>query len=258
LEFAIHYETLGLTNEFSDFDGVYDDIAYLAQTYFGHEQYLRINGKPVIFIYEAGAAFFEGVLETLIYNMRQAAVQNGGYELYIVADAAYGNPVQEGLTTEDDLKAGISLVDALTTYDTYGAMGVTTGFAGQNTVNAFFKTQSKWKSIANKLNCGFIPTVTPGFNDMAVRDGHYPLSRKLTSSSNFGTLFQAMLKQAVKMVDKKAGGILMVTSFNEWHEDTQIEPVAAQDYISVDNYYGTGLEYEAYGERYLDILRKYT
>ena len=44
----------------------------------------------------------------------------------------------------------------------------------------------------------------------------------------------------------------------EWHEDTQIEPVAAQDYISVDNYYGTGLEYEAYGERYLDILRKYT
>lgn len=257
LEFAIHYETTGLTSGFTDFDNAYNDITYLVANYFNHDSYLRIDGKPVIFIYEAGTAFFAGMLDTLISNMRQAALDVGGYDIYIVADAAYGDPVQEGLTTYDDLKAGISLVDALTTYDTYGAIGVTTGYAGQSAVNAFFKTQSRWKSMGNKLNKGFIPTVAPGFNDMAVRDGHYPLSRKLTLSSEFGTLFKAMLKQAVRMVDNKADRILMVTSFNEWHEDTQIEPVAEQKYISVDNYYGTELEYEAYGEKYLNILNSY-
>ena len=55
----------------------------------------------------------------------------------------------------------------------------------------------------------------------------------------------------------------MVTSWNEWHEDTQIEPVAAAPPTDKDDSdskqdYTTGLEYEGYGMRYLDILKNAT
>ncbi len=53
----------------------------------------------------------------------------------------------------------------------------------------------------------------------------------------------------------------MVTSWNEWHKDTQIEPVAEAPATSTDdsqsgNEYTNGVEYEGYGTRYLDILRE--
>ena len=61
----------------------------------------------------------------------------------------------------------------------------------------------------------------------------------------------------------------MINSWNEWHEDTQIEPVIALGDLTISSSeplnltcYGRNciqsLEYEAYGELYLDILREAT
>ena len=50
---------------------------------------------------------------------------------------------------------------------------------------------------------------------------------------------------------------MIVNSFNEWHEDTQIEP-AVGDTTNVPFDHTQGLHYEGYGTRYLDILREET
>jgi hypothetical protein len=183
--------------------------------------------------------------------MRKAA-SSAGYSLYIIGDQVFGPPP----ISPDDIK----LLDAVTNYDVYGSMGAK-GYAGQGAIDNYYTQQLAWRSLAKQVGTAFIPAVTPGFNDRAVRDGHQALSRQLTQGNEFGTLFRAMVRKARDLTDPATGNMLMITSWNEWHEDTQIEPVrlsppTSQDDSSTGQYYTEGLSYEGYGERYLSILRE--
>lgn len=123
----------------------------------------------------------------------------------------------------------------------------------------YFWHQARWKQIAAEHNCVYIPSVMPGFNDRGVRDsGKVPLSRRLTPTSREGSFFEASLKRALQLVDEKADNLLVVTSFNEWHEDTMIEPVRTQDQTTQPESMTDGLAYSGYGTLYLDLLRNYT
>jgi hypothetical protein len=51
---------------------------------------------------------------------------------------------------------------------------------------------------------------------------HPPLSRKLTEFQEEGSLFQYQLQNALPLVDPAVDNMILVNSFNEWHEDTQI------------------------------------
>ena len=56
--------------------------------------------------------------------------------------------------------------------------------------------------------------------------------------------------------------MVMVTSINQWYEDTQIEPTAgtspvtSKDDSDTGRYYTGGDRYYDYGTLYLDILRE--
>ena len=153
----------------------------------------------------------------------------------------------------------IALLDAITNYDVYGSMGAQ-GYATSRSVDVYYAAQAGWKALAQSVDVAFIPAVTPGFNDRGVREGHAPLSRKLASDQEFGSLFRAMIRGAQEHADVAVGRMIVVTSWNEWHEDTQIEPVRLAPATSLDDSgtgsgYTNGLSYEGYGERYLQILR---
>ncbi len=69
---------------------------------------------------------------------------------------------------------------------------------------------------------------------------------------------------ALPNTDADTGDLLLVNSFNEWHEDTQIEAltgptggVTTED-VTDDDRFTQGKAYENYGTRYLDILRQLT
>ena len=79
-------------------------------------------------------------------------------------------------------------------------------------------------------------------------------------------MFSTSLEKSLDLTaDESTERLMMITSWNEWHEDTQIEPVVSvgqTDQPLNMTCYGDqcneGLEYKAYGELYLDILRNVT
>jgi hypothetical protein len=251
---GILYETSGRIREESNFStsNVESDIEYLCKTYFDHPNYYRIEGRPVLFLYLSRKLETTGKMEEVVLLMRSVA-EFWGHDLYLVGDHVFATP-----PTGDETFLPFLYLDAVTNYDVYGSMG-TTGYAGQDAVDSYYHNQHLWRQEARLKKCGFIPAVSPGYNDRGVRleADHAPLSRRLTSNSAEGSLFEAGLRQARYLVDDTVGNLLMVNSFNEWHEDSQIEPASGTTASTPFNL-TLGLEYTGYGELYLDLLRKAT
>jgi len=229
---------------------------YLCDNYFSRLGYFRIDDKPVVFIYIT-RAMSDANLTTYITDLRTTATSKG-YTVYIVGDEVWGSP------TPISEPNRVSLMDAVTNYDVYGNLG-SARFVTDSILNTWQSKNASWKNFVNSLGKQFIPAVSPGFNDRGVRDGHQPSSRKLNNESYaFGTLFSGMLDRAKLTADMN---MIMVTSWNEWHEDTQIEPVTPAPATNLDDgaasghyagYYTDGLYYNGYGMLYLNILRDKT
>jgi hypothetical protein len=149
--------------------------------------------------------------------------------------------------------------DAVTNYDVYGSMGKPSPYAGLTVVDQYYSDQEQWRARAHENGCGYIPAVSPGYNDRGVRfaSDHPPLSRKLSETSTEGSLFAYQLNKAKLLVDPAVDNLLVVNSFNEWHEDTQIEPATGETTNAPFNL-TQGVYYEGYGELYLNLLRQWT
>ena len=251
LQFALFYESedrIGITDP--NLDRVVDDINYICDKYLNHPNYYHIGGRPVLFIYLARALQEEGVLARALLMMRTTGSKRG-FHFYVVADHAFGPPPVGKAEY-------FSYFDAITNYDVYGQLAGPL-YAGPERLSEYYRQQAQWKARAALQGCYFIPGITPGFNDRGVRIevNHTPLSRKLTADADFGSFFKKSLEYAKSQVDPGADSLLVVTSFNEWHEDTQIEP-AKGTLTTVPFNYTQGLEYDGYGTLYLDILYNMT
>ena len=76
-------------------------------------------------------------------------------------------------------------------------------------------------------------------------------------------MFREAIRQiAVPLADPDAQNMVLVTSFNEWYEDTQIEATRGdagatnKDDSTDGRYFTEGETYVDYGTLYLDILRE--
>lgn len=250
--FCLFYETMGRIDvENRNISNVHDDITYAAQTYFDEPNYHKIFGRPVLFVYLTRSLQRLSLLRDVVSRMRTAAKKKG-HTLYIVGDHSYGSPPKDRLDAFDWL-------DAVTNYDIFGSMGRPNGFAGRKAVDEYSLEQAEWKRVANNQGCSYIPGATPGYNDKAVRDGNYTaMSRKITRRRRYGSLFRKLLREGMQLLDDKVENMLVVNSFNEWHEDTQIEPVKRGGKTKRPWTLTQGQIYRGYGELFLNILREET
>ncbi len=261
LKIALFYESTSLLTDPSISDDKWNDVSrvashiqHMATYYWNHPNYYKIDGRPVLFIYLTRAMDGRGILEETVNIMReQSSIL--GFDIYIVGDHVFGNP--------PSTPGNMGLLDAVTNYDVYGSSGGRNVlYATQAGVDRYYDNMEEWKSMAEQVGTKFIPAVSPGYNDSGVRPEaeHQPLSRKLTADDEFGSLFKANLEGALELTDPELRNLFMINSWNEWHEDTQIEPVVSSPPTSADvsgtGVYTWGLEYEGYGMRYLDILKE--
>jgi len=253
LKYAILYESTGRLGSFTNpnYSRLLPDFTYLSTHYFNHPHYLQIDGRPVVFIYLT-RVYFRNQGDQALADLRAAFPT-----LYIVADDVFGLNYKSSYAAK---------WDAVTAYDVYG-----------QTMQAFGSTQAALsrldtilndaKAAANSANVGLIPFACPGFNDRGVRSGHAGAPRYFQDvpQSVEGDFFRSMLKDVVvPQADPLAKNMLMITSFNEWHEDTQIEPTAgtsgttALDDSPGGTDYTQAYRYTDYGYLYIDILRQET
>ena len=256
LKYAVLYESTGRLGGFSNpaYKNWISDLAYIKETYFNNPNYLTINGRPVIFVYLTREYFRNRGQEALEQMRKQFP------EIYLVGDDVFfGTDPEKGYKAE-----WAKNFDAVTAYDVYGqSVGPYGGT--RKAVEFMAKNYRQAKQAANSVGVGFMPTIAPGYNDTAVRRGHPGRARYFTDveGSKEGDIFRAMIRRvALPNLDTTCDRIMLVTSFNEWFEDSQIEATAGtQPETSTDDsengkYYTGGSIYRDYGPLYLDILKE--
>ncbi len=251
LKYAVLYESTGRLGSMRrpDYANLLEDFTYLKEKYFDHPAYLKIDGKPVVFIYLARVYFRDRGLGPL------AELRKKFPDLYLIGDDVFGEHYHE---------RHARLWNAITAYDVYGQSMKRDG-ATRKALEQLYANYANAKKLANGVGTAFIPGIAPGYNDRAVRKGHAGRARYFTdrAGSKEGDVFRAMIRDvAVPLADPKANRTVMVTSFNEWYEDTQIEatagnaPTTSKDDSETGKFYTEGDRYVDYGSLYLDILRE--
>lgn len=256
LKYAILYESTGRMGSFNrpSYRHWISDLEYLKQNYFNDPRYLKIQGRPVIFFYLSREYFRDRGHEAL-QEMREKLP-----EVYLVGDDVFFGGSAEGGYQAEWAKN----FDAVTAYDVYGqSIGMLGGT--RKAVDFLAGNYRQAREAANQAGAAFMPAIAPGYNDTAVRRGHPGRARYFTDvkDSKEGDVFRDMIRRAaLPNLDPSCGNILMVTSFNEWYEDTQIEatagtaPPSTTDDSDSGRHYTGGQRYEDYGNLYLDILRE--
>jgi ubiquinone/menaquinone biosynthesis C-methylase UbiE len=211
-----------------------EDFEYLADTYFNHPQYLKINGRPVVIIYSAYAFKNNSkYFEQLKINMKKRDLS-----LFLIADAIcwagvklskknlafiWQTPPQETFKifyrvirrlSLNNLAEDIFLnkyFDGLTGYNMYSANRTS------NFLENVDKVYQKFYNYACLHNLCFIPTVMPGYDDRNLSGLNRPILER--KEGKFYGDFWAIAKKYLHPSLK----IALITTFNEWHEGTEIE-----------------------------------
>lgn len=206
--FCLFYETkivLDTANQESEnFTEIFiNDIVYVAENYFSNPSYLRVNGQPVLFIYN---------LPYLYQNLSIPKTQR----LFDVVRQQLAS-MDVNVYLAGDLGGGPSPPD--TDSPLLHSMNATTSY--------FFSDASKgwqeilkdaetyypiWRSVMNSKRISFIPNAYPGFE---ASQGTVLLLNE--------NMFKKMLNIAFNYADNDLKTV-MITSWNEWLESTAIEP----------------------------------
>jgi hypothetical protein len=207
LSFSILYETTRLEQYGCDLDAevtrnhLIADFQYLEEKFFSEDNYLRFDGRPVVFFWISQV--LEGDAQAA-FDEITAALDTDPYILV-------GLPFGQSLGT-----APMSAVaDGVTSYNPY----VPRADIEEVFHESYARGLRTMNLSARATDIDFLPVVIPGFNDTAIPDSQREDNPVLSASPE---RYERVCKQIQPhLADSKA---VLVTSFNEWYENTQIEP----------------------------------
>jgi glycoprotein endo-alpha-1,2-mannosidase len=237
----IHIDAAAIATLVSDFD-------YLAQTYLTQPGYYRIDGRPVVVVY-ASRIFRDQVAEA-IHAVRAHLEALYGIDPYLI-----GDEVDWDLAPN----AGrIKLYDAITGYTLYSR----TQRAGWPNATGYLskigRRMREFRAAAAAAGVGFVPGATAGVDDLGERPAlnNHVLPRALGPGAAPDSVFTSSLALAGQLVDPSLD-LLTVTSWNEWNEDTQIEPTAPAPPADGPAGVTQGYPFQSYGTSLLERLSQF-
>jgi hypothetical protein len=195
-------------------DGIIKDMDGLIEA-MQESSWFKIDGRPVLMVYvtrcyrESPEKIFEAI---------RAKIPN----VFIVADELFWGDIPD---------SKIRLFDAITAYNMYKPGKFSTA-SPEETARTYLENSINMMTIHSKqcqrLNIPLWGNAIPGYNDLGVRPDqkHHPVPRL------DGEFFKISLEDAAKV--SSSSKVIIVTSYGEWYEDTQIEPAISYDYLYLD------------------------
>lgn len=183
-----------------DENSMLENIKYIIKMYGGHPAFFRYrspSGKllPLFYIYDSYLQSPD-IWAQMLKSTGKKSIRNTPY------DGVFIGLLVEEKHKKEMLAAGF---DGIYTYF------ATNGFS-------YGSSYHNWKSIkdfCDRNNLIFIPSVGPGYIDTSIR----PWNSQNTRNRLNGKYYETSLSAAVATMPQ----VISVTSFNEWHEGTQIE-----------------------------------
>ncbi|MBN3313344.1 MANEA mannosidase, partial [Atractosteus spatula] len=209
---------------------MFNNIKYIVEKYGDHPAFYRYKTnagllRPLFYVYDSYLISPE-MWAHLLKDTGQHSIRNTPYDGIFI-----GLLVEEKHKT-DILTAGF---DGMYTY--FATNGFSYGSSHRN-----------WKSIksfCDSKNLIFIPSVGPGYIDTSIRPWNVHNTRHRINGKYYETAFSVALEARTDIVS--------ITSFNEWHEGTQIEKAVPKTAALIT--YQDYLPHKP--SIYLDITRKW-
>jgi hypothetical protein len=225
-----------------------DDLRFVGEHYLKHPSALRIEGRPVLFLYVTRVLL--GDIASWVDEVRRM-LATMGIDPFIVADEVFWH---------DPDPDRLRVFDAITAYNVYDwPRTANAGLARDSTfladVEGLF---ARWQAAARTAGVRFVPNAMPGYNDRGVRlaADHYVIPRRFDPTASTTSLFERSIDLARRFVDP-ALEMVTITSFNEWHEWTQVEPArrGSRPPSSDAEMFTQGFPHDSYAFEYLEIIR---
>jgi len=171
-----------------------DDIVKALNKYGEHPAHLRVNGKPVVFVYGRAVQELD-----LTGWLKAIDIINKEYKKGIVAIG-------------DKFSYGAARVfGGLHTYNTAGHLRDMEPVDASTWADGTYRS---WVQLADQAGKISTITVIPGYDDTKIRKPGLAVNRY------GGELYRVQWEQAMKADPHW----ILITSFNEWHEGSEIEP----------------------------------
>ena len=171
-----------------------DDLLYVLQRYGGADAFLKVDGKPVVFVY--GRVMGEVPLTSwpaIIHGVRQRY----GRDFLLIADG-YNESYAR-------------LFDGVHTYNICDWVRDQSPEDLRRSSAASFSAAVQLAKSQGKISC---VTIIPGYDDTKIRQPGLKAERQ------DGKTYQVLWDEAIRADPDW----VLITSWNEWHEGSEIEP----------------------------------
>lgn len=235
----------------------------IADRFFSHPSYLKVDGRPVVILYLTRT--LTGNYAEVFISVREE-LRSKGFDVFFIGDEIYWNvsSKENGASHTQAPQVGrIKLFDAITAYNFYSADSPS--HAGYGAESSFIDDiRALYDSYrgAQDQSVPIVPSVIPGYNDRGVRPAknHYIVPRVWSRSADEGSFFVQMVRRVVYPYIDPRLPMVLITSWNEWNEDTAIEPMqvaksSSKDSSKSQKFFTDGYPYAGYGLRYLELVR---
>jgi hypothetical protein len=237
IRFTINYESNGRLNVCgaSPFENIFfndsnrqrflSDFDYLMDNYFNEPNFLTVDGKKVVVLYVT--RIYQGNFNDAISELRSRSEKKGS-KLYIIGDEVFWHTpysrIQYFDCNTNTIKTGPVEVEKIKTFDAITSYAMLDPTKKDSDLEQAIDTKFKeWYNVSSQISVDFIPSTFPGAFDP---------NRKITLAEKSTKRFSEQLTIAKKYLSKSR--ILLITSFNEWHENTYVEPNVADGFIFLE------------------------